>query len=124
MMIAEAMKLIRPDTDPENGLTKVYLVTRDEDGFEKTEVLGPTIEKIIAFADVATFEVVQSAVEARLEAEYKHLTQRQDLINAARGKVEELMRSYPPPHPVFEDCREAFSRAKEILQLEEQSVGT
>src|SRR6266481_2007878 len=123
VMIAEAMGLIQTDTDTTTGMNKVYLVTKDADGFNQMEDLGPSIQKIIDTADVATFETLQSVIEPRLHKEYQHLSRRQDLINVMRGKVEELAKTNKSNDPVFADFREGFSKAKEILSLEEESVG-
>jgi hypothetical protein len=122
-MIAEAMGLIQIDTDTATGLSKVYLVTRDEDGLNDMEELGTSIERIIETADVRVFEALQSIVEPLLQAEYLHVLKRQDLILSIRKKVEEVGKFHKANDPVFIASRNGFMKAKEILSLEEQSVG-
>ena len=123
LMIAEAMGLIQVDTDTATGLSKVYLVTRDEDGLNDMEELGTSIERVIETADVRVFEALQSIVEPLLQAEYLHVLKRQDLILSIRRKVEEVGKFHKANDPVFIASRNGFMKAKEILNLEEQSVG-
>jgi len=122
VMIAEAMGLLQIDSDTSTGLSKVYFVTKDDDGLPAMEELGQSIESVIEIADVKVFETMQSAIEPRLETEYLHISKRQDLINAMRNKVEELSKFHKPNDPIFIASRVAFKKAKDILSMEEQSV--
>jgi len=122
VMIAEVMGLVQMDKDTTTGLDKVYLVTKDVHGLPSMEELGADIQQVIESADVGTFEVLQSAVESRLEKEYQHISKRQDLVDAMLSKMEELAKAHKPNDPVFIAGKEGFSRAKEILSLEAHRV--
>jgi hypothetical protein len=120
VMIAEVMGLIQLDKDTTSGLDRVYLMTRDAHGLPGMQELGTSIPQMIATADASTFEVLQAAIEERLEKEYQHISKRQDLVDAMVSRMEDLAKAHKPNDPVYLNAKDGFVRAKEILNLEVQ----
>jgi hypothetical protein len=118
MLLGEALDLVRIEKDALTGTSRCYLVTNDADGFPVVQELGPSIEKVIQSAEVATFETIQDAVEPLLDREYRHIEKRQEVLGRIRAKVQELAKVRPATDPVFQELRVGMTRAKEILGIQ------
>jgi len=118
MLLGEALGLVKMEKDSATGIEKCYLVTVDDDGFPVVEALGPSVEKVIQNADVATFETIQGLIEPMLRREYQHIDKRQEVLARIRGKVQELAKTRPATDPIFQELRVAMTKAKEILAIQ------
>lgn len=118
MLLGEALDLVRLDRDPNTGMEKVYLFTKDSDGFPIVEELGSSVEKVLQAADVSVFETLQSVIEPLLARDYQHIDKREEVVLRIRSKIEHIGKTRPPTDPVFQELRVAMTKAKTVLGIQ------
>jgi hypothetical protein len=115
VLLADALGLLKTIADAGTGMPKVYLCSKDEDGFDKLEELGGSLEQVVQDADGKDIETVKEQVRLRLQADYLHEDKRKELLDAVRDAVQQKIANLPPNDPTYKAQREGFSKAKEIL---------
>jgi len=120
LMIAQALELIRMEPDARTGVRKCYLVQEDADGFPVVEELGPSPERVLESADAAVFELIQDAVQTRLDNEYLHRDKRAELLGAIRETLKESIRGLSTVDPRLKEWQVAMGKVKELLGLAEE----
>jgi hypothetical protein len=113
--LAEALGHIRSTPDAQTGMPKVYLCTKDEDGFDKLLELGPSLERVIQNPDLNIVEMVKEQVEQRLLSDYLHKTKRDELLDTVRNGVQQRIAGLSSNDPIYMEQREGFSKVKELL---------
>ena len=113
--LAEALGLLETAADAQTGLSKTYLRTKDEDGFDKMEELGPSLERVIQNPDLKVVEMVREQVENRLLTDCLHKSKRDELLTAVRDAVQQRIQGLGSNDPVYIEQREGFAKVKEVL---------
>ena len=118
ILIASALDIIKPFTDPTTGKSELLMQIIDENGYEADKIrLGANLVESADRVDHKEAEMIRRLVDQRLEQEYRHINQQEDLKKKILGQVNAIKaeREGNINDSVYQDFNEAGRTAAKII---------
>jgi hypothetical protein len=94
LLLADAMNLIREETNPQTGIQECVLYTTREDGRPRTHVLGRSLADALSQIDFENAAVLSNEVRRYIEKpDYDHLEARQQLKEPILRRLQGVLSS-------------------------------
>jgi len=118
ILIASALDIIKPFTDPATGKTELLMQIIDKDGFDEDPIrLGASLVESADHIEHKEAELIRRQVGKHLEQTYRHIKQQEELKQKILGQVNAIKteRAGNINDPVYQNFNEAGRTAAKII---------